>query len=217
MTPTRTRVKMCGLTRPDDVAAAVSAGVDALGFVFYPPSARAVSTDQAARLMRAVPPFVSKVALFVNASETVVNDHLATLPIDLLQFHGDESPAYCAQFKRPWVKVARMGVGLDLLEFATRYAGQPGCVGLLADTLVDGFGGAGKRFDWALIPAQLPLPLVLSGGLHPDNVGAAIRAVRPWAVDVSSGIEPAGGPKGVKSADEIQRFMAGVNHADAAQ
>lgn len=211
---TRTRIKICGLTREQDVLSAVSAGADALGFVFYPPSARAVNFARAAQLMAEVPPFVSKVALFVNETPDRVAEALERLPIDLLQFHGDETPKYCSGFSRPWIKAARVGAGFDLLEFAHRYAAQPGASGVLADALVDGYGGAGQVFDWALIPPHLPLPLVLSGGLTSSNVFQAVRQLRPWAVDVSSGVEAVGGPKGVKVAARIEEFIAGVRHAD---
>ncbi len=210
----RTRIKICGLIRDNDVRSAVRSGADALGFVFYPKSARAVDFDQAARLMASVPAFVTKVALFVNEDALHVAEALRLLPIDLLQFHGDESPDYCSGFGRPWIKAARIGPNFDLLEFSERYATKPKVCGILADTLVDGFGGAGKTFDWSLIPASLPLPLILSGGLTITNVARAISAVRPWAVDVSSGVEDDAGPKGIKIAAKIDEFIAGVRHAD---
>jgi phosphoribosylanthranilate isomerase len=209
----RTRVKMCGMTRAEDVAAAVAAGVDAVGFVFYPPSPRHVDIDRAACLMRDLPPFVSRVGLFVNAERAFIEAHLSALPIDVIQFHGDEEPEDCAGFGRPWLRVARVRPGLDLLESTRLATAAGGCVGLLADTYSDQFGGSGKQFDWSLIPSDLPLPLVLSGGLTPDTVGAAIRRLRPWAVDVSSGIE--GERKGVKDAGRIMEFMRGVRDADA--
>ncbi|MBK6637788.1 MAG: phosphoribosylanthranilate isomerase [Rhodocyclaceae bacterium] len=212
----RTRVKICGLTRLSDIAEAVAHGADALGFVFYPPSPRALELESAVTLMAQVPAFVTKVGLFVNDSETRIREHLARLPIDLLQFHGDESGDFCSSFGRPWIKAARVGEGFDLLEFSQQYSRFPGIVGVLADACVDGFGGSGKTFDWSLVPEDLPLPLILSGGLTSSNVEEAIRIVKPWAVDVSSGVEPVGGPKGVKCAQEIQRFLAGVHHADEA-
>lgn len=205
----RTRVKICGITRAEDLAAAVEAGVDAVGFVFYPPSPRCLSIGQAAELVRAVPPFVTRVGLFVNAEPDAVREILAETPLDLLQFHGEETAAYCAQFGKPYLKAARMKPGLDLLEFAAAY---PTAQGLLLDAWVEAYGGVGQSFDWALIPERLPLPMVLSGGLHAGNVGAAVVKLHPWAVDVSSGVERA---KGIKDADKIAAFMAAVRTADA--
>lgn len=204
----RTRIKICGLTRSQDVQAAVAAGADAIGLVFYPPSPRYVALEQAQMLARSVPPFVTLVGLFVNASPDEVHAVLAAVPIQLLQFHGDEDEAYCRQFGRPYIKVARVQPGLDLLEYAARF---PSAQGLLLDAFVDGYGGGGKTFDWSLIPPQLPLPLILSGGLDAHNVTEAVRAVRPAAVDVSSGVEAA---KGIKDAVKITAFIAGVNKAD---
>ncbi len=213
----RTRVKICGLTRHEDVQAALHAGADALGFVFYPPSPRAVSIAQAQSLLRLVPPFVTKVGLFVNEDPRVVEATIKALPLDLLQFHGDENPDYCADFGRPWIKAARVKPGFDLLEFCNRYSHAEGIQGILADAYVEGFGGAGATFDWSLIPEQLPLPLVLSGGLTCANVEQAVRSIHPWAVDVSSGVEVSGGPKGIKCPKKIDDFIAGVRHADAAK
>jgi phosphoribosylanthranilate isomerase len=209
----RTRVKICGMTRQEDVLAASAAGADALGFVFYPPSPRNVSLETAAPLFAVVPPFVSKVALFVNPTPETVHDALVALPIDVLQFHGDEPADFCAQFGRPWIKAARMKADFDLLKFAAKYAGKRGVSGILADAFVDGYGGAGQCFDWSLLPARLPLPLVLSGGLDPSNVGDAVRRVRPWAVDVSSGVE--GSVKGIKDPAKLIEFIRGVRNADA--
>jgi phosphoribosylanthranilate isomerase len=208
----RTRVKICGITREEDLAAAVAAGADALGFVFYAPSPRCVSPQRAAQLVAQVPPFVSKVGLFVNASEETVRSVMAEVALDLLQFHGDEDAAFCSRFGRPWIKAARVKPGLDLLEYAAAFAGFPGVSGLLLDADVEGYGGGGKTFDWTLIPRNLPLPVILSGGLHPGNVAEAVRTVRPWAVDVSSGVEAA---RGIKDAQKIIEFMAGVRDADA--
>ncbi|PKO84295.1 MAG: phosphoribosylanthranilate isomerase [Betaproteobacteria bacterium HGW-Betaproteobacteria-11] len=214
----RTRIKICGITRETDRDAAVSAGADALGFVFYPPSPRYVTPERARELILALPPFVSRVGLFVNAPASEVAAALARVPLDLLQFHGDEDAAYCRQFGRPWIKAARVRPGLDLLEYAARFAGSEGACGLLLDAWVEGFGGGGRCFDWSLIPTGLSLPLILSGGLDPDNVESAVRQVRPWAVDVSSGVEavgPMGVRKGIKDAEKISRFIAGVRNADA--
>jgi phosphoribosylanthranilate isomerase len=209
MSPHRTRIKICGLTREADVDAAVAAGADAVGFVFYAPSPRAVAVERAAALARRLPPFVTPVGLFVNAARAEIDAACAAIPTLLLQFHGDESPADCAGPGRPWLRAARMAPGFDLLDFAAQYANA---MGLLLDAHVDGYGGGGKVFDWSLIPRGVPRPLVLSGGLNPANVGDGVRQLRPWAVDVSSGVESA---KGIKDADAIHRFCAAVRVADA--
>lgn len=205
----RTRIKICGLTRPEDVRAAVSAGADAVGFVFYPPSPRHVSPEQAARLAELLPPFVTAVGLFVNASRDFISGVLSTVPLQLLQFHGDESEADCSCHGLPWIRAARMRPGVDLLEFASSH---PRARGILLDAFVDGYGGGGRTFDWSLIPAGFDRPLILSGGLDSGNVEEAVRRVRPWAVDVSSGVEAA---KGIKDAEKIAAFIAGVRNADA--
>jgi phosphoribosylanthranilate isomerase len=205
----RTRVKICGITREMDLDAAAAAGADALGFVFYPPSPRFLAAERAAELVRRVPPFVSSVGLFVNPDPDVVRATLAAVPLDLLQFQGDESPEFCEQFGRPYLKVARMRPGLDLVEFARAFASARG---LLLDTYVEGYGGAGQVFDWSLVPAKLSLPILLAGGLTAENVGGAIRQLKPWAVDVSSGVEMA---KGIKDAAKIAAFIAAVKNADA--
>lgn len=205
----RTRVKICGITRANDLQAALGAGVDAVGFVFYPPSPRCLRDDAATEIARLVPPFVSRVGLFVNAEPGDVRATLGAVPLDLLQFHGEEEAAYCEQFGLPYLKAARVRPGLDLLEFARAY---PSARGLLLDAWVEAYGGIGQSFDWSLIPAGLSLPVVLSGGLHAGNVAQAVAKVQPWAVDVSSGVEVA---KGVKDADKIAAFMAAVRTADA--
>jgi phosphoribosylanthranilate isomerase len=205
----RTRIKICGITRAQDLQAALAAGVDALGLVFYPPSPRCVALEQARALALAVPPFVSRVGLFVNAEPQDVRATLAAVPLDVLQFHGDEDAAYCAQFGRPYLKAARMRPGLDLLEFARCHSGAQG---LLLDAFVEGYGGGGQSFDWSLIPPALPLPIILSGGLSAGNVREAVVSVRPWAVDVSSGVELA---KGIKDAGKIDAFVAAVKDADS--
>lgn len=204
----RTRIKICGLTRQQDVVDAVNAGADAIGLVFYPPSPRYVAPQQAAQLASLVPPFVTTVGLFVNADPAFVRDVLQQVPLQLMQFHGDETEEDCARFGRPWIKAARVRPGLDLVEFC---ASHRGASGLLLDAFVDGYGGGGKVFDWKLIPDKLACPVILSGGLEPSNVGAAIRHTRPWAVDVSSGVESA---KGIKDAALIAAFIAGVRDAD---
>jgi phosphoribosylanthranilate isomerase len=208
----RTRIKICGITREDDLDAVVAAGADALGFVFYAPSPRYVAAARAAELVARVPAFVKTVGLFVNAAPEAVATVLDQVPLDLLQFHGDEAPGYCAAFRRPWIKAARVKPGLDLLEYARAFSGAAGISGLLLDAHVEGYGGGGQTFDWSLIPQGLPLPVILSGGLHPGNVAEAVRRVRPWAVDVSSGVEAA---RGVKDMRKITEFIAGVRDADA--
>jgi phosphoribosylanthranilate isomerase len=212
----RTRIKICGITREEDLDAA-AAGADALGFVFYPPSPRFLELRRAAELVRRVPPFVTRVGLFVDPDPAVLEETLAAVPLDLIQFQGDESPEFCARFGRPYIKVARMRPGLDLLEFARAYASARG---LLLDAYVEGYGGAGQRFDWSLVPKDLPLPVVMAGGLTAENVGSAIRQLRPWGVDVSSGVEAdrkdgAGVAKGIKDAAKIAAFVAAVKRADA--
>ncbi|MDP3037530.1 MAG: phosphoribosylanthranilate isomerase [Rhodocyclaceae bacterium] len=205
----RTRIKICGITRAMDLDAALRAGVDAVGFVFYPPSPRALSLQVAADLVRRVPPFVTRVGLFVNAEPASVRQTLAAVPIDLLQFHGEEDVRYCEQFGLPYLKAARVRPELDLLEFARVY---PSAQGLLLDAWVEAYGGVGQSFDWSLIPQDLPLPMVLSGGLHAGNVAEAVAKIHPWAVDVSSGVESA---KGIKDADKIAAFVAAVRTVDA--
>lgn len=204
----RTRIKICGLTREDDIRDAAHAGVDAVGLVFYPPSARAVDLNRAAVLRHAVPPFVSTVGLFVNQDAGFVREAMQAVALSMLQFHGDERAAYCEQFGLPYLKAARMKEGFDLINYATQFQSA---AGLLLDTFVEGYGGAGKPFDWSLIPTGLSRPIVLSGGLSPANVKDAVVRVRPWAVDVSSGVEVA---KGVKDRALIEAFVAGVHDAD---
>lgn len=210
----RTRIKICGITRNEDLGAAVNAGADAIGFVFYPPSPRFLAAEAAGRLARQVPPFVTRVGLFVNAEPATVRETLRQVPIDLLQFHGDEDEAYCKQFGHPYLKAARVrpdSTRGDLLEFARAY---PSAQGLLLDAWVEAYGGAGQSFDWSLIPENLPLPMVLSGGLHAGNVVEAVVKIRPWAVDVSSGVELS---KGIKDAAKIAAFVAAVRLADDRQ
>lgn len=204
-----TAVKICGLTREEDALAAATLGAHALGFVFYPRSPRYVSPQQSASIVRRLPPFVTVVGLFVNADAAEVNAILRAVPLDLLQFHGDEAADYCAQFGRPYIKALRVRPGTDLLQYANQYAGARG---LLLDAFVEGIpGGTGSSFDWSLIPASLPLPVVLSGGLNAANVTAAIQRIRPCAVDVSSGVEAA---PGVKDMRKMRDFFQGVRNAD---
>lgn len=210
MTQSRTRIKICGVRDPAMALAAARAGADAIGLVFHEASPRAVDAAQAGRIAAALPPFVTAVGLFVDAPEARVAQVLAAVPLGLLQFHGDESPAYCASFGRPWIKAVRVGEGTDLVECSLRFSGA---AALLLDAFVPGErGGTGRSFDWSRIPPDLGRRVVLSGGLDPANVGAAIARVRPWAVDVSSGVESA---RGVKDAARIEAFVRSVKDADA--
>jgi phosphoribosylanthranilate isomerase len=204
-----TRIKICGITREQDIHAAVYAGADAIGLVFYARSPRAVSIPRAVQLAAELPPFVTTVGLFVDADEKFVREVLAAVPLDVLQFHGDETPEACALYGRPWLKAIRVRPGLDLLQCAARYAGAQG---LLLDAHVQGVpGGTGATFDWSLIPEGLAKPVILSGGLHRGNVADAIAQVRPYAVDVSSGVEA---EKGIKDAARIAAFVNEVNRID---
>jgi phosphoribosylanthranilate isomerase len=204
-----TRIKICGITREQDVHAVAQSGADALGLVFYEKSQRHVSVQQATQLVRAAPPFVTVVGLFVNPSVEYVREVLAKVLLDVLQFHGEESSEFCRQFGKPYLKAIRVKAGVDLVECAACYAGAQG---LLLDAFVEGTqGGTGESFDWALIPHDLPLPVILSGGLHADNVAVAIKQVRPYAVDVSSGVEAA---KGIKDAAKIAAFINEVKNVD---
>jgi len=197
------RVKICGITRLEDALFAANAGADALGFVFYDKSPRRIDADQAASICRALPPFITRVGLFVNASADDVHSVLQRVPLDILQFHGDETPAYCAQFGKSYLKAVRVTAAMDLLKYAADFGAA---CGLLLDAYVPGVaGGTGESFDWTLIPDNFPKPVVLSGGLTPENVRDAIRQTRPWAVDVSSGVESA---KGIKDPDKIAQFIA---------
>ena len=206
----RTRIKICGLTREVDVDDAVAAGADAVGFVLWPRSPRAVTAARAGELARRLPPLVTPVLLFVNAAPAEIGAGLQAVPQALLQFHGDEDAAACDAAGRPYLRAARMAPGFDLLDFAGRF---PQAAGLLLDAHVEGYGGGGKVFDWSSIPHGVPCPVVLSGGLSPANVTDGVTRVRPWAVDVSSGVESA---KGVKDAALMRRFCQAVRDADAA-
>ena len=205
---TRTRIKTCGLTREADVDTAVEAGADALGFVLYPKSPRQVTLARATELIARLPPFVTPVLLFVNASPHELHLAAQALPQALLQFHGDESPEECAAAGRPWLRAVRMAPGTDLLDFCARFHAAQA---LLLDAHVEAYGGGGKVFDWSQIPPSVPLPVVLSGGLSPANVTDGVLRVRPWAVDVSSGVEIS---KGVKSGPLMRRFCKAVREAD---
>jgi len=201
----RTRVKICGLRQDDDVVVASKAGADALGFVFYPPSPRAVSVDQAARLVAKVPSFVSSVGLFVNASAEQIEQTLQQVPLNLLQFHGDETPEFCQQFGTPWIKAVRMRQDINLWQLKEDYhLGQ----GLLLDAYQKGTpGGTGASFDWQRIPSDLAPEIILAGGLDATNIQAAISQVQPWAVDISGGVESS---KGLKDHAKIDAFMAEI-------
>ncbi len=204
-----TRIKICGITREQDVHAVANSSADALGLVFYAKSPRHVDLQQAAQLARAVPPFVTVVGLFVNPTVDYVREVLAQVALDVLQCHGEETPEFCAQFGKPYLKAIRVKPGVNLVECASRYASAQG---LLLDAFVEGTqGGTGESFDWALIPPDLQLPVILSGGLHAGNVAAAIAQVQPYAVDVSSGVEAA---KGIKDAAKVAAFINEVRRAD---
>jgi phosphoribosylanthranilate isomerase len=216
----RTRIKICGLSRAEDVRAAVDAGADALGFVFYADSPRYVAPATAARLLEAVPPFVTTIGLFVNATPDQVAEVVAAAPVAVLQFHGDETPQQCAaaasQVNRPFMRALRVQPAMradDLLKCETAYrAASRLFSGLLLDAFVDGYGGGGKVFDWSLIPKDLAPRVVLSGGLNAQNAADAIARVRPYAVDVSSGVEQG---KGIKDAAKIRAFIEAVRAADS--
>ncbi|MDF3934643.1 phosphoribosylanthranilate isomerase [Pseudomonas citronellolis] len=204
------RIKICGITRVEDALAAAEAGADAIGMVFYARSPRAVSVQQARAIVAALPPFVTSVGLFVNASRCELGEILDAVPLDMLQFHGDESAADCDGYHKPYLKALRVKAGDDIAAQAAQY---PRAAGILLDTYVEGVpGGTGAAFDWSLIPERLPRPLVLAGGLTADNVAAAIRQVRPYAVDVSGGVEAS---KGVKDAEKIRAFIRQCRQADA--
>lgn len=202
------RIKICGLRDPETALAAARLGADAIGLVFYAPSPRAVNIETARRIAQCLPPFVAAVGLFVDADPAYVREVLASVPLDILQFHGEESPEYCRQFSRPYLKAVRVKPALDLLEYAARYADARG---ILVDTYVpQAPGGTGETFDWSLLPQHFPLPLVLSGGLHPGNVSEAIRRVQPWAVDISSGVESS---RGIKDVAKIAAFNEAVRRS----
>ncbi|BEV08040.1 MULTISPECIES: phosphoribosylanthranilate isomerase [unclassified Methylophilus] len=206
----RTRVKICGITRLEDALAAIAAGADALGFVFYAPSPRAVSAEQARAIVAALPPFVSKVGLFVNAPADEVRQVIATTGLDCLQFHGDESAQDCAQFNLPYYKAIRVKPGVNLIQCESDFASA---TALLLDTYSEkAVGGTGEAFDWSLIPLQMQKPLILAGGLQVENVAQAVEQIQPYAVDISGGVEV---QKGIKSPQKIAAFMRQVVQADA--
>jgi len=205
----RTRIKICGITRPGDAVAAAQAGADAIGLVFYPPSPRFLNVERAREIRDALPPLVQAVALFVNPDAAQVAQVIGRVHPALLQFHGEETPGFCAQFGLPFIKACRVAQGIDLLKYLRPFSAASGW---LLDAHVEEYGGIGASFDWSLVPARLERPLVLSGGLTRENVGQAVRRVRPWAVDVSSGVESS---KGIKDAAKIAAFIAEVSNADA--
>lgn len=205
-----TRIKICGITRIEDALAAARLGADAIGLVFWPQSARSITPAKAREIVAALPPFISTVGVYVDPEAEWVEETASVAGLNLLQFHGDESPEFGSQFSLPYIKAVRVRAGVDLLQYATRYSSARG---LLLDTYVEGTpGGTGDAFNWSLIPQRLPLPLILSGGLHPGNVTTAIKQVQPWAVDVSSGVEAA---KGIKDAEKIAAFMQGVRNSES--
>ncbi len=206
-TALRTRVKICGITRSADAAAAAQAGADAIGLVFYPPSPRFLSVERAREIRDALPPFVQSVALFVNADAAQVAQVIGRVHPAMLQFHGDEAPEFCAQFGLPFVKACRVKKGVSALEYLRPFSRA---AAWLFDSHVPEYGGVGESFDWSLVPAT-DKPVILSGGLSQANVAAAIRRVKPWGVDVSSGVESA---KGLKDAGKIAAFIAEVRNAD---
>lgn len=201
----RTRAKICGITRVEDARIAVASGADAIGLVFYAKSPRHVSIETAAEIVASLPPFVDAVGLFVDADPAEIDRVLNQVRLDLLQFHGDETPACCEAFAMPYIKALRVRPEVNLLQYATDFASARA---LLLDAYQEGVaGGTGQTFDWDLIPQNLPKPVILAGGLTPHNVGEAIRRVRPYAVDVSGGVER---EKGIKDADKMAAFMRGV-------
>jgi phosphoribosylanthranilate isomerase len=207
-----TRIKICGITRVQDALDAARAGTDALGLVFYAASPRNVSVDRARDIMQALPPFVTTVGLFVNATAQAVRDTLRELPLDLLQFHGDESAEFCCQFEKPYMKAVRVKAGVNLLQYAQVHRTAKA---LLLDAYrEEAYGGTGHTFDWNVIPHHFPLPIVLSGGLQAANVAQGIQSVKPWAVDVSSGVET---DKGIKNKAKITAFIHAVRKADEEQ
>ena len=204
-----TAVKICGITRVEDGLAAAHAGAHAIGLVFHPVSPRFIAIERARQIAEGMPPFITIVGLFVNPNPQTVQAVLREVPLQLLQFHGDEAPDLCAQFGLPYIKAVRMAAGTDLLQYAARYRRAKA---LLVDAFADGlYGGSGRAFDWRTIPRELPLPVVLAGGLTVGNVGEAIRTARPWAVDVSSGVER---EKGIKDPDKMAAFIRGARDAD---
>jgi len=210
MIANRTRIKICGLKDAGMARHAASCGADAVGVVFHKPSPRYVSPDEAAKVAASLPPYVMAVGLFVNAPESEIREILSQVPLQMLQFQGEEDSSFCESFRMPYVRAVRMEEGTDLLEYARRFSRARA---LLLDAHVPGLaGGTGRSFDWKAIPRDLPIPVILSGGLTPENVGRAVREVKPWAVDVSSGVEA---ERGVKDPRKIEEFIRSVRREDA--
>ena len=199
-----TRVKICGIKHTEDALKAVKCGADAIGLIFVEKSPRYVSFTDARVIAESLPPFVTSVGLFMNASEETVREALKVVPINLLQFHGDESPEFCDQFEMPYIKVLKMRENVNVVAFAQEY---PNAAGILLDTYSKAGGGSGQTFDWNLIPNDVPLPLILAGGLNPENVASAVETVKPYAVDVSSGVES---EPSIKDHKKIEQFIKEV-------
>ncbi|MFK5913134.1 MAG: phosphoribosylanthranilate isomerase [Woeseiaceae bacterium] len=200
----RTRIKICGIKHLDDALKAIECGADAIGLIFVEKSPRYVSLTDARVIAESLPPFVTVVGLFMDASEEVVREALKVVPLNLLQFHGDESPAFCDQFEMPYVKVLRMRENVNVLAFSQEY---PNAAGILLDTYSKAGGGSGQSFDWDLIPENMPIPFILAGGLNPENVASAVKIAKPYAVDVSSGVES---EPAVKDHKKIEQFIKEV-------
>ena len=206
---TRTRVKICGFTRSEDVVAAASLGVDAIGLVFYPPSPRHIDIAKALEIVSVLPAFTTTVALFADADEQQICRILEQVPIDLIQFHGDEPPQACRIYGKPYIKAVRMQAGIDIAALADKYHDA---AGLLLDAYHPGTkGGTGSQFDWAMIPGECHLPIILAGGLTPENAKLAVQSVKPYALDVSSGVELS---KGIKDVDKMTAFLTEVVEGD---
>lgn len=214
--PVRTRVKICGITRQQDALAAVNAGADAIGLVFYPPSPRAIDAQTAAQICRALPPLVDKVGLFVNASVSEVEQVLAAVPLSLIQFHGDETPEFCEQFGKTYIKAVRLAdAGEARQQALDAIAAHSNAAGVLIDSYKPGTpGGTGTTFDWSTLPDTITQPIILAGGLSAENVSVAIDTVQPYAVDVSSGVEA---EPGIKDSARIDAFMRAVGQSDHAE
>ena len=200
----RTRIKICGIKHLDDALKAIEFGADAIGLIFVEKSPRYVSLTDARVIAESLPPFVTSVGLFMNASEETVREALKVVPLNLLQFHGEESPAFCDQFGVPYVKVLKMRENVNVIAFTQEY---PNAAGILLDTYHEKGGGTGESFDWSLIPEDVSVPLILAGGLTPENVASAVETVKPYAVDVSSGVES---EPAVKDHKKIEQFIKEV-------